>query len=203
MGRWRSILDPGEHPLFDRIALALWLSVSSGDPMHERADKESLAKFHEQMQGLVTLGKEHPRVPIRSVPYATRLGAIQRGIVLEEDERSRGQAMSDPVSIPIPGGSSRKRVFNESLEMEDVEPNFDGNFSISDVFDVDLFLSQSVDDNVDGAGVVDLGWNDILSTTVLLLASTAFSAFLTLATGTSPPLILAVPRSKLTDVRSR
>ncbi|MBE3049230.1 hypothetical protein IMZ48_43375, partial [Candidatus Bathyarchaeota archaeon] len=157
MARWRSVLDPAEHPLFDRIALALWLSVSFGDSP-EREDKENLAKFHELMQDLVTLGKEQPRAPARSVPYATRLSAIQREYASKEEERSRGQATSTPVSIPIPGGGRRKRVFDESL---DEEPELEDDFSISDVFDVDLFLAQSVGDDEAGGGVVDLGWNDI------------------------------------------
>lgn len=190
-------MDPAEHPLFDRVALALWLSVSFGDPMPERADKENLAKFHELIQDLVTLGKEHPRAPARSVPYATQLSAIQREYASREDERSREQATSAPVSIPIPGGGGRKRVFDESL---DEEPDLEDDFSISDVFDVDLFLAQSVGDDSE-AKIIDLGWNDILSTTVLLLASTAFSAFFTLATSTSL-LVSHGPSCDLTDVCS-
>ena len=182
MGRWRSILDPAEQALFDRIALALWLSVSLGDPIPEQ-DKDNLAKFHESIQDLVTFGKEQPRVPARSVPYASRLSAIQRESVSKEDEQSHSETTSGPISIPIPGSSARKRVFDESLDME---PDFEDDFSINDVFDVDLFLAQSVGDDTMTPEVLDLGWNDILSTTVLLLASTAFSAYLTLATGEPP-----------------
>lgn len=94
-------------------------------------------------------------------------------------EEQTAQA-SGAVSIPIPGGGARKRVYDEAL---DADEDGDG-FSISDVFDVERFLERSVGDESDG-GALDLGWNDILSTTALLLASTAFSVFLTLTTGTS------------------
>lgn len=184
MGRWRSILDPTEQLLFDRIGMALWLSISHGDPTPEQ-DKDNLARFHESIQDLITLGKDRPRAPAQSVPYATRLHAIQRDYPSKADEEASGQTIPGTASIPIPGGGTRKRVFDESL---DAELDFGDDFSISDVFDVDLFLAHSVEDDSAAAGVVDLGWNDILSTTVLLLTSTAFSTFLSLASGKSCPL---------------
>lgn len=174
LGRWRSLLSAEEHPLFDRIALALWLSFGLSDPVPERADKEGLAKFHGLIQDLVTL-QDYPRTPA-PVPYATRLSAVQREYIARE-EQTRTQ--SDPISIPIPGGA-QKRVFDEALDAED-----DDGFSISDVFDVEGFLAQSVGDGSEACEVLELGWNDILSTTVLVLASTAFSVFLTLTTGMS------------------
>lgn len=174
LGRWRSLLSAEEHPLFDRIALALWLSIGLSDPVPERADKEGLAKFHGLIQDLVTL-QDYPLTPA-PVPYATRLSAVQREYIARE-EQTRTQ--SDPISIPIPGGA-RKRVFDEALDAED-----DDGFSISDVFDVEGFLAQSVGDGSEAGEVLELGWNDILSTTVLVLASTAFSVFLTLTTGMS------------------
>ena len=170
-------MGPDEHPLFDRVALELWLSVGLSDPMPERAEKEGLAKFHELVQDLVT-PEPLSRDTAHPAPYAMPLSAIQRGYFAQEEQT--GAQTSGVASIPIPGGGgTRKRVFDEALDADD-----DG-FSISDVFDVERFLAQSVgDDSVTGV-VLDLGWNDILSTTVLLLASSAFSIFLTLTTGTS------------------
>ncbi|SPN98766.1 uncharacterized protein DNG_01807 [Cephalotrichum gorgonifer] len=177
--RWRSILDPDDHPLFDKVNFALWFSLGFPDPTPGREDKDSLARFQELMQDIVTLEKENPRAPARTAPYATRLRDIQQEYAAKEDRQPRGQATSDPVSIPIPSGGARKRVYDESLDME---PEVGYGFSINDVFDVDRFLAQSVDSESTADQVMDLGWNDILSTTVLLLASTAFSVLLTLTT---------------------
>lgn len=182
LGRWRSLLSAEEHPLFDRIALALWLSVGLSDPMPEREDKEGLAKFHELIQELITT-EEQPRAQA-SVPYATSLSAVQREYLAKEEQTAEESA---PIAIPIPGGS-RKRVFDEALDAGD-----DDGFSISDVFDVEGFLAQSVGDESHTGEVLDLGLNDVLSTTVLVLASTAFSVFLTLTTGMS--IVLYFPFS--------
>ena len=198
LGRWRSLLAPDEHPLFDKIALSLWLSVGLSDPTPERAEKDGLSRFQELMQDLV-IPEPHPRAAVHPAPYATPLGAIQREHASKEEQA--GAPASGAVSIPIPSGGARKRVYDEALDA-DGDGDGDG-FSISDVFDVERFLARSVGDESEGGGAPDLAWNDILSTTALILASTAFSVFLTLTTGTFLHFLASFPPSPCEWVDTR
>ncbi|PKS11047.1 hypothetical protein jhhlp_002808 [Lomentospora prolificans] len=176
LGRWKTILAPDEKILFNTIAFSLWAYTDLEEPVHERSDRENLARFQELIQDLVTLERNYHRAPGRSAPYATRLSTIQKQYMATEG-LSSGQI---PMSIPIPGGNMMQR--RRMADAAESTPESGDDFSIDQFFDVDRFLAESMDSESVPGKFPDPGLYDILSITVLLVASVAFSVVLTLMT---------------------
>lgn len=87
------------------------------------------------------------------------------------------------MSIPIPGGNmAQKRRLAESVAFTPESESVDDGFSIDEFFDVDRFLAESMDSEPVPKRFPNLELYDILATTVLLVASVAFSIVLTLMT---------------------
>jgi hypothetical protein len=188
---WRSVLDAAACPLFDRIAGALW-NYSPDDGKVRKTDLGDWFEFTELLQDIVSTDRvdsQHATAPY--LPFSTRLSAMQSQHCCRPSEDDDGRA--GPLAIP--GGNSSgtragempvlKRTWQDSFVLTpDSGPGF---FSMDDFFDVEKFLSQSVEsEKQSGASIeanIDLFLKDILRPTAHQLASVAYAIIFTFMIG--------------------
>lgn len=165
--------------MYNDLTFALWAYTDAVDSEPAMADADSLYRFQELVQQLVTLETNASRVLAGSKARGTRLDAIQRDIVGQEGQvRADGQDPGATMAIDIPA------VLGTSVGSNQLAA--DG-FSLSEFLHLELFedgtgqpLTESI--YMDQTMV----WKDTLPLTALLLASIAFSIVWTMVIGERP-----------------
>ena len=207
---WRSQLDPSDYALFDVLAESLW-NYNQDDVKVKKTDLGDWFEFTELLQNIVSTDKvdsHHTLAPY--MPFSTRLAAVH-------SEHARRSVADDgdgrPGPVAIPGNSSgggrgddlstRKRTWEDSFFLT---PDSSAGFSMDDFFDVEKFLSQSIDSETpSGANIdadIDFFLKDILRPTAHLLASVAYAVIFTFMIGTFfQALPVIVDSSMLTNLK--
>ncbi|GKT48954.1 uncharacterized protein ColSpa_09135 [Colletotrichum spaethianum] len=166
LDRWRSILPASSQVLFDDLALRMWAYTPSGGAPSD-PNSDSLSHFQDLVQNLISLEKRKESMPSRISAPGSRLAAIQRAFESQETHMgfSQGQAIpgrSQPCQSSHASSSTQRDdlVWADFLHMEQFE---------------DMASRQTGPSSAEVGG-----WEDLLSATMLLLVSVAFSIVLAL-----------------------
>jgi hypothetical protein len=160
----------------------LWAYTDIPNSDEAKGGAESLYRFQELVQQLVSLERNAYRTPLARNASGTRLDTIQRELSRGNAQARRSdEAFESALPIEIPGPKDKRaedRLAFGSLPEED-------ELSLGEFLHLELFDdgngSQSLLDSAPPES--SSGWKDILPMTVLLLASVVFSIVLTMVLG--------------------
>ncbi|OHE90501.1 hypothetical protein CORC01_14205 [Colletotrichum orchidophilum] len=171
LDRWRSILPASSQLLFDDLAFHMWGYTPLGQmPLHP--DSECLPHFQDLAQNLISLEKRKESIPSRISTPGIRLAAIQRAF--ENQETHLGVASSQAQTIPGRSQSGQTSYAGSSTQRDDL---FWADFLHMDRLEDTTLRQPAPSSSLNG------GWEDVLSSTMLLLFSVAFSIVLGLILG--------------------
>ncbi|OLN96899.1 hypothetical protein CCHL11_02461 [Colletotrichum chlorophyti] len=170
LDRWRSVLPADSQLLFDSLAFGMWAFTPSGDDNFD-LDQDGIRYFQELVNDLVSSERQKASAPSRMPSAGSRLAAVQRAFEEQNSHQSAGPQVispsrSQPRHIADVASSAQRDdlVWAEFLHME----RFD-----------DLSSKR----HSAHSSTTAMGWEDVLSSSVLLLASVAFSIVLVLILG--------------------
>lgn len=154
--------------LFDDLAFRMWAyTPSTGDASD--LDLDNLPYFQELVQNLSSLERSMESAPTRVLSSHSRLAAIQRTFETQEAQ----QGVSQPQAIPGRSQSIQAPYAGSSTQRDDL---MWGDFLHMECF-------EDTPSRGKHAASSAAGWEDVLSSTMLLLASVAFSIVLGLILG--------------------
>ncbi|KAF9872042.1 ankyrin repeat protein [Colletotrichum karsti] len=167
LDRWRSLLPGSSYAFFDEIAFRMWAFTPPSHAVSD-FDPSNLPHFQGLVQGLISLEKRREAAPSRSSASGSRLSAIQRSFETRETSQHAAQGQT------IPGRSSTRQTShpNSSTQQDD--------FTWADFLHMDRFEDVARGQSRTPAAN---SWEDALSSTMILLASVAFSIVLSLMIG--------------------
>lgn len=159
---------PGpSHVLFDELASGMWAFVPGPDATSD-AEAVDVPRFQGLVQSLLSLETRKEDVLSRSSAAGARLSAVHRFFERQEGRTEVAGAQA------IPGRSqSRQHSLGASSTQQD-------DFAWSDFLNMDSF-----EDTIAGQSETSVSnhWGRALSSTLMLLASVAFSIILSLIIG--------------------
>nr|XP_036582732.1 ankyrin repeat protein [Colletotrichum truncatum]KAF6791523.1 ankyrin repeat protein [Colletotrichum truncatum] len=168
LDRWRSVLPSSSRLLFDELAFGMWAFTPSGDTTSD-LDVVNLPHFQELVQNLLSLEKRKESVPSRSSASGSRLSAIQREFETHETPQAATQGQAIPGRSP-----TRLDSYASSSTQRD-------DFLWADFVHMDRFEDTRGQSNTPPS--LPNSWEDALSSTMMLLASVAFSIVLSFMIG--------------------
>ncbi|KAF6830658.1 ankyrin repeat protein [Colletotrichum plurivorum] len=165
--RWRAVLPGPSHALFDDLAFRMWAFVPGLDSASD-ADPVGVPRFQGLIQSLLSLEARREDGTSRSSATGTRLSAVHR--VFERQE-SRHEVVG---AQAIPGRSQSRQQHSSGASSTQQD-----DFMWSDFLNMDSF--EDATGELPKASVSN--WEHALSSTLMLLASVAFSIILSLIIG--------------------
>jgi hypothetical protein len=184
LGRWRTVLGPTDRQLYDEIVFSLWAYTDISNPGQVLDRTDSLYRFQELVQHLVSLERNASRTSLGGKRSGTRLDVIQRHICSQKGLStavSQAAEAASPIDIPETTG------YRGPAQYQDTKLRPGDGFSLDEFLHLELF--ENDEGNPDSESIhsdQSKAWKDILPITVLLLASVAFSIVFTMVLGEFP-----------------
>ncbi|KAF5520404.1 hypothetical protein CGCA056_v008642 [Colletotrichum aenigma] len=169
ISKWRSVLPISSLIPFDEVAHEMWEFIPADKPSCD-LDLGNLHHFQGLVQGLLALERRREAAPSRSSASGSRLAAIQRAFDTHESRQGVAQGQA------IPGRSPPRSVAHSTSSTQQDD------FMWADFLHMDRFeeMTRGVSRT---PPALPNSWEDALSSTMMLLASVAFSVVLSLVIG--------------------
>jgi hypothetical protein len=191
LGRWRTVLNPSELELFDRIAFSLWAYTDESPVGTPPTAATDLYYFQELIQELVSIEKNGGRIPQGHHPSGSRLCAIQRDMqTLAAQTTTSSSSTCSSIHGQHGGpsfdlGGAPEELPDDFADSPDLVGFIDTDFPITDFINMDLCddFEKPPQESTPTPELWHRPWKDIPPTIILLLASIAFSIILAVAIG--------------------